>query len=301
MPDKTKIEWADATWNVVTGCSKVSPGCNRCYAERIATSPRFPNNYPKGFDVHPRPERLLTPTKWKAPRAIFVNSMSDLFHRDIPAEFLAEVWDVMARQATRHTYLILTKRAHRMAHTIRNLQLPLTPNIWLGFSAENQKFYDSRIHPVIQLAEQAPPGQIFFVSCEPLLGPIDLRLLSPEPALQPSSPVSGLVSGPLSGPISSPISWIIAGGESGPGATPMDLDWARSLRDQAALANVPFFLKQLGGHPGKRGAAQALLDGQTHLQMPVISLREASNTDANRTLSQPPGQHTGQTHEGNPR
>lgn len=197
--------------------------------------------------------------------------MSDLFHRQIPEDFLTQVWHTMTTKAPHHTYLILTKRPHRMLHTIQKLQLPLMPHIWLGFSAENQTFYDSRIVPVIRLAQQAPSSQVFFVSCEPLLGPIDLRLSNQESDLAPN---------PITCPISCPISWVIAGGESGPGATPMDLEWARSIRDQCQKTDIPFFLKQLGGHPSKRGGTEAVLDGVHHQQKPnLLQLQPSQNPE----------------------
>ena len=254
MTAKTKIEWADATWNPVTGCTRVSPGCRLCYAERIATNPRYARHYPDGFSVREHPERLKIPATWKTPKFIFVNSMSDLFHREISDDFLARIWHTITTEAPQHTYLILTKRAHRMQATITRLGLPLLPNIWLGFSAENQKFYDSRLPPLTELASQAPRDQIFFVSCEPLLGPIDLRL-----------------TGASRGPDTNPISWIIAAGESGTRATPMDPSWAASLRDQCQQAGIPYFLKQLGGYPSKRGGELAILDGTTHTERPTTA------------------------------
>ena len=255
MTAKTKIEWADATWNPVTGCTKVSPGCDRCYAERVATSSRFAKSFPNGFQVHMHEDRLQTPARWTTPKTIFVNSMSDLFHRDITDDFLTEVWRTMTELAPQHLYLILTKRAHRMTHTINRLKLPLQPHIRLGFSAEDQRFYDSRLPPVAQLAAIAPAGQIFFVSCEPLLERIDLRLNQPaNPPGQPALP--------------NPVGWVIAGGESGPGARPIDPAAFRSLGDQCNAAGVPFFLKQLGGYPSKRGGDLAVLDGRLHHDQP---------------------------------
>ena len=226
MSDNSGIEWTDATWNPTTGCTKVSPGCDNCYAERLYN--RF---HGKGaFDtVTLHPERLEIPFHWRRPRRVFVDSMSDLFHVDVPREFIGSVFSTM-QQATNHTYQILTKRAERMERVVGAMHshpptaadrggwyLPGHPleNVWLGVSVESMEYY-ARIRHL-----QRTPAAVRFLSCEPLLGP--LRNL------------------PLDG-----IHWVIAGGESGPGARPMHPDWVREIRDQCVSAGVPFFFKQWG-------------------------------------------------------
>lgn len=250
MGDNTGIAWTDATWNPVTGCSKVSAGCKHCYAERV-----FPRAYhgqtvdvcracrgrgcdacygngtivpePRRFtDVRCHPERLDQPLRWKRPRRVFVNSMSDLFHPDVPDEFIADVWARMVL-SPQHTFQILTKRPERMqallsgAEVYRVFECPL-PNVWLGVSAEDQATWDERV-PVLM----ATPAAVRFVSAEPLLGPIDLML------------------GDGRDPWRIP-DWVIVGGESGPKARPMDLAWARSIAGHCSEAGVPVFVKQLG-------------------------------------------------------
>jgi len=238
MADRSQIEWTDATWNPVTGCTQVSPGCDHCYAERITE--RF---HGKGSfaQVRLHPERLTLPLRWRKPRMIFVTSVSDLFHRDVPGEYIAQVFAVMAL-ASRHTFQVLTKRHGRMRSLLNDGQWrmrvavemeriepyspehwPLTepflplPNAWIGVSAEDQRRFDLRVP-----ALAATPAAVRFVSAEPLLGPVDLTAWA-----------SGL-------------DWVIAGGESGPGARPMHPDWARFLRDQCQRAGVAFFFKQWG-------------------------------------------------------
>lgn len=224
MSDNSAIEWTDATWNPVTGCDKVSPGCDNCYAERIVE--RF---HGKGAfaTVVRSEEKLYAPLHWRKPRRVFVNSMSDLFHDDVPAPFIARVFDVM-RRTPQHTYQILTKRHGRM-RALMNDWAPVSgrppwvhtgpwppPNAWLGVSVENQKWADIRIP-----ALRATPAAVRMLSCEPLLGPLD------------SLDLTG-------------IGWVIVGGESGPGARPMHPDWARGIRDACVAASVPVFVKQLG-------------------------------------------------------
>ena len=218
----------------------MSPGCAHCYAktfaERFRGVPEHP--YEVGFDLTLRPERLLQPLAWKTSRLIFVNSMSDLFHEDVPLDFIAQVFEVMER-ASHHTFQVLTKRADRLESVAS--QLPWPENVWMGVSVENQR-WTSRID-----ALRATPAEVKFLSCEPLLGPLDLDL--------------------------GDIDWVIVGGESGPRARPMQPDWARSIRDQCLAHTVPFFFKQWGVHDedgkrlGKRAAGRTL-DGATWDQMP---------------------------------
>lgn len=250
---KTKIEWADRVWNPTTGCTKVSQGCKHCYAERIAG--RFWGER-KFADVQLHPERLDMPLHWSKPSRVFVNSMSDLFHPDIDEKFIAKVFGIMWL-ATKHTFMVLTKRPDRMVELLNNedfqmhtgwfasqairelgLQkpkdLPAWPNsnIWLGVSVEDQAAADERIPLLLQT-----PAAVRFISAEPLLGPVNLWKWLPD------SPVEVL-------------NWVITGGESGTNARPMHPDWARSLRDQCVTAGGPFFFKQWGGHPDKRASLE---------------------------------------------
>jgi protein gp37 len=245
MSSTSTIEWTEATWNPVTGCTKVSPGCAHCYAETFAERFRGVPGHPyeQGFDLKLWRERLRLPLQWKRPRTIFVNSMSDLFHADVPDEFIVEVFDVMAR-AEWHTFQVLTKRPERVASL--SDRLPWAPNIWMGTSVENQRF-TSRI---AQLRRTA--AHVKFLSCEPLLGPLQLKL--------------------------DKIDWVIVGGESGPGARPMRADWARDIRAQCEAAGVAFFFKQWGAHNEKglrvgKGRAGRLLDGRTWDAMPQRAAR----------------------------
>ncbi len=273
MGDKTGIEWTDATWNPVTGCDKVSPGCDHCYAESIAHRFAGTPAYPNGFGVTLRPERLEQPIRWKRPRRVFVNSMSDLFHPEIPDDYIARVFAVMAL-VPQHTFQVLSKRHGRMrsllsspdflaavkdwipgivaAHSPHRVWFdawPL-PNVWVGVSAEDQKRADLRIPKLLDT-----PAAVRFVSAEPLLGPIKLRddwlpticgLCNCEYGCNP--PAGGL-------------DWLIVGGESGPKARPMHPDWARSLRDQCTAAGVAFHFKQWGEWAPARWRGP---DGATH-------------------------------------
>ena len=252
MSESSKIEWTDATWNVVTGCEKVSPGCDNCYAETFAERWRgIPgHHFETGFDVTLRPERMMLPLKWRKPKRIFVNSMSDLFHKDVPDSYIAEVFSVMAR-TPQHTYQVLTKRHGRMRSLLSRPSFrdnlahladwPL-PNVWLGVSVEDQKHANLRIPALVDT-----PAAVRFLSCEPLLGPIDLkqavRTLGSERGhgLTASFVHAGGCCRKFHG-----IDWVIVGGESGRGARPMSPDWARSLRDQCETADVPFLFKQWG-------------------------------------------------------
>jgi protein gp37 len=233
---KTSIEWTEATWNPVTGCSKVSPGCKHCYAERMAGRLQAMGAaaYRNGFELTLQPRKLELPLRWRKPQTIFVNSMSDLFHEDVPTEYVRRVFDVM-RRASWHRFQVLTKRAERLAALAA--ELDWAPNIWMGVSVESAA-YAWRIDRL-----RRTQARVRFLSLEPLLGPLE-----------------GL---DLSG-----IHWVIVGGESGPGARPMEASWALSVRDQCLRAGVPFFFKQWGGVNKKR--AGRLLDGRTWDEMPDV-------------------------------
>ena len=242
LADRSRIEWTEATWNPVTGCNEVSPGCAHCYAktfaERWRGTPGHP--YEQGFDLRLWPSRLDQPLRWARPRMIFVNSMSDLFHEEIPPEYIAEVFAVMVR-ASQHTFQVLTKRHERMAELAPDLPWP--PNVWMGVSIENRRF--------VQRADylRRVPAQVRFISAEPLLGPLE-----------------GL---DLEG-----IDWLIAGGESGHRHRPMKIDWVRELRDRCVNEDVSFFFKQWGGRTSKAGGRS--LDGRTWDQMPTRPLLVAA-------------------------
>ena len=244
MAARSDIEWTEATWNPVTGCTKVSPGCAHCYAETFAERFRGVPGHPyeQGFDLKLWPERLDLPMRWRRPRLVFVNSMSDLFHPDVPDSFIHAVFGSM-RRASQHTYQVLTKRPERAA--LMSRKLPWLPNVWLGTSVENQRF-------TVRIEELRETGAaVKFLSCEPLLGPLKLKLDG--------------------------IDWVIVGGESGPRARPMKLDWARSVRDQCRGARVAFFFKQWGAHDeegirrGNKKAAGRLLDGRTWDELPITA------------------------------
>lgn len=237
MPtDHTGIEWTESTWNPVTGCSKVSPGCAHCYAEAISL--RFgwsrrawtPANANENVVLHP--ERLDQPRRWRRPRTIFVNSMSDLFHENVPLAFIEKVFFVMA-ECEQHVFQVLTKRAERLAEVAPDLHWP--PNVWIGTSIESNRW----VHRADYIRQV--PAAIRFVSAEPLLGALD-RL-------------------DLEG-----IEWLIVGGESGHRHRPIREEWVRDLRDRCLDADVAFFLKQWGGRTPKAGGR--LLDGQEWSQMP---------------------------------
>jgi protein gp37 len=282
VADGTGIEWTEATWNPLVGCTKVSPGCDNCYAETLVN--RFAGSnkaFPNRFDVVTmRDERMLTqPLRWARPRRIFVNSLSDLFHKDVPDEFIGEVFAVMAL-APRHTFQLLTKRHGRMrsllgdrdwvqdyvapaiAQRVDEQELddqhlakaqpdwwPL-PNVWLGVSVEDQHWADIRIPALLNT-----PAAVRWISAEPLLGPVDLCSLLTDPHRSNAYPTG--------------LDWVVVGGESGPGARPMVPAWALSLRDQCTAAGVPFLFKQWGAHDqrgrrvGKHVAGRELA-GRTH-------------------------------------
>lgn len=249
MSDGSSIEWTEATWNPVTGCTKVSPGCAHCYAETFAERFRGVPGHPyeQGFDLQMRPERLELPLTWKRPRKIFVNSMSDLFHEDVPDTYIRGVFDTMNR-ADWHEFQVLTKRPERAAELAPSVRW--TPNIWMGTSVENQR-WTTRIDSL-----RAIPAVTRFLSCEPLLGPLDLDLTG--------------------------IHWVIVGGESGPRARPMREAWADSIRRQCDDAKVAFFFKQWGAFncEGKRvgkGKAGRELAGRTWNGLPTRIAAAASH------------------------
>ena len=235
MADQSAIEWTEATWNPVTGCDKVSPGCAHCYAERMAKRLHAMGtpNYANGFALTLQPQMLQAPLKWRRPRKIFVNSMSDLFHPSVPTAYIREVFDVMGR-AHWHQFQVLTKRAERLPEV--DSALPWTSNIWMGVSVENRRF----VRRIDQLRQTR--ARVKFLSLEPLLGPLE-----------------GL---DLKG-----IDWVIVGGESGPRARPMDPAWVASIRDQCRDACVAFFFKQWGGVFKSRTGRE--LDGRTWDEMPT--------------------------------
>jgi protein gp37 len=248
MSSSTTIEWTDATWNPVRGCSKISPGCKHCYAERFAERFRGVKGHPfeQGFDLKLIPEKLSEPLKWAVPKTIFVNSMSDLFHGDVPQSYISKVAAVM-RSANWHTYQILTKRSARMRDLLCGPlnETALETHIWWGVSVEDKKHGLPRIHDLVKT-----PAAVRFLSIEPLL--------------------EDLGEVPLDG-----ISWVIVGGESGPHARPMRQEWVLSIMEQCRKAKVPFFFKQWGG-VRKKEAGRMLL-GKTYngypkrVQNPIVS------------------------------
>jgi protein gp37 len=239
MATGTTIEWTDATWNPVTGCTKISPGCDHCYAERFSERFRGTPGHPfeTGFDLTLRPERLDQPLRWRTPRMIFVNSMSDLFHKQVPVAFIAKVFDTMER-AHWHTFQVLTKRSSIMRNFLRSRyggeRGPA--HIWCGVSVE-----DGKRKSRIQHLQEAPAG-VRFLSIEPLIAPVGALNLNG-------------------------IDWVIVGGESGPGAREMRKDWVRDIRDQCLKADVAFFFKQWGGLRPKSGGRD--LDGRQWNDFPV--------------------------------
>jgi len=244
MADGSSIEWTEATWNPTTGCDRVSAGCDNCYAltpaKRLKAmgSPKYqndgdPRTSGPGFGVTVHQDALTIPLRWREPRLVFVNSMSDLFHARIPVAFVRRVFEVM-EQTPQHTYQVLTKRASRLARLAD--ELPWPPNVWIGVSVENA----DRLGRLDHL--RGVPAAVRFLSCEPLLGSLaELKLHA--------------------------IDWLIAGGESGPRHRPMQIEWVRELRDRCLQEEVPFFFKQVGGRTPKQGGR--LLDGRTWDEMPV--------------------------------
>jgi len=253
----TGIEWCEETWNPVTGCSKVSEGCRGCYAERMARRLAGRYGYPREepFAVTWHPDRLGDPARWKKPRMVFVCSMGDFHHKDVREEWQDAVLGVMA-DCPQHTFLVLTKRPENMLRYFGKWW-PL-PNVWLGVTAENQMRADERIPALLRI-----PAARHFVSCEPMLGPVNLRQLAPLTVAGVLWCQDGLVNQGSA----ALLDWVICGGESGPGARPMQAEWARGLRDQCVSAGVPFFFKQWGGVNKK--AAGRELDGRTWDERPV--------------------------------
>jgi protein gp37 len=244
---KSAIEWTEVTWNPVTGCDRVAAGCDNCYALTLAKRLKAmgaekyqtdgnPITSGPGFGVAIHPQALRQPYKWKAPRTVFVNSMSDLFHAKVPLSYVQDIFDVIAN-TPQHTYQALTKRAHRMAKVADKLDWP--SNLWMGVSVEDTTVTD-RIDYL-----RTVPASVRFLSCEPLLSPL--------PGLN------------LDG-----IHWVIAGGESGPNHRPMEAEWVTDIRDQCLEVGVPFFFKQWGGRTPKQHGRE--LDGQLWDQMPAVSI-----------------------------
>jgi protein gp37 len=240
MAESTAIEWTDATWNPVTGCTKISAGCDHCYAERFSERFRGTRGHPfeTGFDLTLRPKRLEQPLGWSTPRMIFVNSMSDLFHKEIPREFIARVFDTM-EAARWHTFQVLTKRSSLMRDFLRRRYGTRRgpQHMWFGVSVE-----DGTKKSRIRHLSDAPAG-VRFLSIEPLVGPVGTLNLGK-------------------------IDWVIVGGESGPGARPMQEEWAVHIRNQCVEARVPFFFKQWGGRTPKTGGR--LLKGEEWSQFPAV-------------------------------
>lgn len=272
MTTRTTIEWTDTTWNPITGCDRVSAGCDNCYALHLAKRLKGmgaekyqldgdPRTSGPGFGVTLHPTVLDEPLRWRKPRLVFVNSMSDLFHNQVPDEFIAKVFAVMIA-APEHTYQVLTKRHGRMRSLLRSTRFQdlltseltklwhiehtaelaplerIPPWIWIGVSAENQTWAERRLNALADV-----PASVRFVSCEPLLGPIDLTAW-----------------------LSGCLNWVIVGGESGPNNRPVDLDWVRDIRDQCVSAKCALFFKQIGGRNPKTGGR--LLDGRTWDEFP---------------------------------
>lgn len=235
MATNSHIEWTDATWNPVTGCTKISSGCKHCYAERLAKRLKAMGqaNYRNGFKLTLQPQMLELPLRWRSPKRIFVNSMSDLFHEDVSTDYIKRVFEVMGR-AHWHQYQVLTKRSKRVLELSKELEWE--PQIWMGVSVENEK-YTYRIDDLRKTA-----AHVKFLSLEPLLGPLGKLNLRG-------------------------IDWAIVGGESGPGARPIDPEWVMEIRDQCIKARVPFFFKQWGGVQKKKTGRT--LEGRTCGEMPA--------------------------------
>ncbi len=241
MTTRTRIEWTEVTWNPVTGCTKLSAGCKHCYAERMATRLQAMGNprYGNGFSVTLHDDLIDAPRRWKTPRRIFVNSMSDLFHEDVPESFIGRVFQTMV-ESPRHQFQILTKRSERLSMLSRSLPWPR--NVWMGVSVENAAV-SARVDDL-----RTVPAAIRFLSCEPLLGPLDDLSLDG-------------------------IDWVIVGGESGPRARPLEPNWVRGLRERCRAHGIPFFFKQWGGVRKDRTGRE--LDGRTYDELPSPGDRAA--------------------------
>lgn len=246
MSTRSRIEWTETTWNPTTGCDRISAGCDHCYALSLAKrlkgmgSAKYqrdgdPRTSGPGFAVTTHASALGQPLRWRHPRLVFVNSMSDLFHAKVPVEFIGQVFEVMAA-TPQHTYQVLTKRARRLRRLAPSLDWP--PNVWMGVSVEDTAVLD-RVDDL-----RAVPAAVRFLSCEPLIGPL------------PGLDLEG-------------IGWVIVGGESGPHARPIDCRWVTPIRDHCVQQDVPFFFKQWGGRTPKAGGRE--LEGRTWDQMPVRS------------------------------
>ena len=230
----SKIEWTEVTWNPVTGCTKISAGCKNCYAHKMAfrLQAMGSKRYRDGFTVTLHEDLITAPRKWRLPRKVFVNSMSDLFHKDVPSKFIQRVFQTM-NDCPQHTFQVLTKRGGRLK-TLAN-KLNWTPNIWMGVSVEDERVYH-RIHDLLEV-----PAHVRFLSCEPLIGPTE------------NLPLDG-------------IHWVIVGGESGPKARPMEKTWVRSIKKQCRAVDAAFFFKQWGGVQKHRHGR--LLNNRTYDEMP---------------------------------
>lgn len=238
MTGTSPIEWTEVTWNPVTGCTKISAGCKHCYAHRMAFRLQAMGNkrYQSGFAVTLHEDLLDAPRKWRAPRKVFVNSMSDLFHKDVPTEFIRRVFQTM-NDCPQHTFQVLTKRGGRLKSVASKINW--TPNIWMGVSVEDERVYH-RIYDLLEV-----PAHIRFLSCEPLLGPTE------------NLPLDG-------------IHWVIVGGESGPKARPMEKSWVRSIRKQCRAVGAAFFFKQWGGVQKHRHGR--LLNNRVYDEMPKCAV-----------------------------
>lgn len=243
MSENSSISWTNSSWNPVTGCSKVSPGCANCYAERFAERWRGTHGHPyeQGFDLKLWPERLDLPLRWRAPRMVFVNSMSDLFHEDVPLSYIRRVFATM-KAAHRHTFQILTKRSERMAGLADSLEW--WPNIWVGVTIESEEYVERASHL------RRVPASVRFVSAEPLLG--------------------SLTALDLSG-----IDWLIVGGESGPRRRSLDVGWVLELKDKSRCAGTAFYFKQWGG--ARPDSSPPSLDGKTWRELPVATTKRTAD------------------------
>ncbi len=251
MADGSHIEWTEATWNPVTGCTKVSQGCKNCYAERLAKRLQAMRmeRYRNGFNITLHRDLVDLPLKWKQPRLIFVNSMSDLFHEKVPLDFIQHVFHTMER-CPEHTFQILTKRSKRLAELAN--RLPWPNNVWMGVTVEDSQTI-ARVYDL-----QRVPAAVRFLSCEPLIGPIDELALNG-------------------------IHWVIVGGESGPGARPIKQEWVESILSQCRDVGVPFFFKQWGGV--RKGLAGRKLHGRTYDEMPLFAAQTQPRTSSQLALT----------------